>query len=96
MHIVVELVNPLFFYESDISQESEIRKAIKLLAPLTNKIIPESATKLNIPAGTLTALAVQACARARAYSFKLSDVSLALSLSTNRSHYSLPLFPSQE
>ena len=39
---------------------------IKLLTPRTNKITPESAIKLNIPAGTLTALAVRAPARARA------------------------------
>ena len=35
---------------------------IKLLTPLTNKTIPESATILNIPARTLTALAASASA----------------------------------
>ena len=54
---------------------------IKLLTPLTNKITPESATKLNIPAGTLTALAVRARARARTPSHSNTALSGLLSLS---------------
>ena len=42
------------------SSPTGMQGCIKLLTPLTNKITPESATKLNIPAGTLTALAVRA------------------------------------
>ena len=58
--------------------------SIKLLTPLTNKITPESAIKLNIPAGTLTALAARARARARAPSHSNTAMSALLSLSLSQ------------
>ena len=93
-------LRPLYVHTK--SSPTGMQGCIKLLTPLTNKITPESAIKLNIPAGTLTALAVRARARARAPSRSntalsgLLSLSLSFSKPPDRSHYSLSLFPSQE
>ena len=77
----------------NVSEILLLEQGIKLPTPLTNKITPESAIKLNIPAGTLTALAVRARARARTPSHSNTALSalLSLSLSANRSNHSFPL-----
>ena len=46
-------LRPIYVHTN--SSPTGMQRCIKLLTSLTNKTIPESATKLNIPAGTLTA-----------------------------------------